>query len=134
MARLRASWRTSLPVVQQPRNPQSESIARTPYYPSGIWGTYRHWQALGAQVRKGERATTVVFWKEVGSARSDDDGEDEPERRRFLARGYRVFNQAQVDNYEAETPALLPEAARIAQAPVARRSLQPRRYQLNRRG
>src|SRR3954462_10134324 len=31
MARLRASWRTSLPVVQQPRNPQSESIARTPY-------------------------------------------------------------------------------------------------------
>src|SRR3954469_10116335 len=32
MARLRASWRTSLPVVQQPRNPQSESIARTPYY------------------------------------------------------------------------------------------------------
>src|SRR3954469_8168967 len=30
MARLRASWRTSLPVVQQPRNPQSESIARSP--------------------------------------------------------------------------------------------------------
>src|SRR3954469_3371621 len=32
MARLRASWRTSLPVVQQPRNPQSESIARSPYH------------------------------------------------------------------------------------------------------
>src|SRR3954447_1039724 len=32
MAPLRASWRTSLPVVQQPRNPQSESIARTPYH------------------------------------------------------------------------------------------------------
>src|SRR4051794_20508942 len=31
MARLRASGRTSLPVVQQPRNPQSESIARSPY-------------------------------------------------------------------------------------------------------
>src|SRR5215212_3404940 len=31
MARLRASWRTSLPASQQPRNPQSESIARTPY-------------------------------------------------------------------------------------------------------
>src|SRR4051812_12825461 len=36
MARLRASWRTSLPVVQQPRNPQSESIARTPYDPAAI--------------------------------------------------------------------------------------------------
>src|SRR3954469_12348564 len=32
MARLRASWRTSLPVVQQPRNPQSESIARSGYH------------------------------------------------------------------------------------------------------
>src|SRR3954465_9680045 len=31
MARLRDSWRTSLPVAQQPRNPQSESIAWTPY-------------------------------------------------------------------------------------------------------
>src|SRR3954467_10811850 len=38
MARLRASWRTSLPVVQQPRNPQSESIARTPYQRSSLPG------------------------------------------------------------------------------------------------
>src|SRR3954452_13567049 len=35
MARLRASWRTSLPVVQQPRYPQSESIARSPYQNHG---------------------------------------------------------------------------------------------------
>ena len=67
-------------------------------------------------MRKGERATTVVFWKEVGSARSEDDSEDESERRRFLARGYSVFNQAQVDNYEADAPALLPEAERIVHA------------------
>src|SRR3954469_5281727 len=32
MARLRDSWRTSLPACQQPRNPQPESIARNPYY------------------------------------------------------------------------------------------------------
>src|SRR4051812_28510439 len=31
MARLRDSGPTSLPASQQPRNPQSESIARTPY-------------------------------------------------------------------------------------------------------
>src|SRR5215212_4897288 len=35
MARLRDSWRTSLSVAQQPRNPQSESIARTSYEWSG---------------------------------------------------------------------------------------------------
>src|SRR3954447_11449900 len=33
MARLRASWRTSPPAVPQPRNPQSQSIARSPYEP-----------------------------------------------------------------------------------------------------
>src|SRR5688500_11513522 len=32
MARLRDSWPTSLPVAQQPRKPQPESIARTPYH------------------------------------------------------------------------------------------------------
>src|SRR3954470_5588095 len=32
MARLRDSWRSSLPVAQQPRNPQSESIARNRYH------------------------------------------------------------------------------------------------------
>jgi hypothetical protein len=31
MARLRDSWCISLSVDQQPRKPQSESIARTPY-------------------------------------------------------------------------------------------------------
>src|ERR1700693_1450734 len=37
-------------------------------YGQGLWGTYRQWQAAGAQVRKGERATTVVLWKEHASA------------------------------------------------------------------
>src|SRR5215207_7037363 len=32
MARLRDSWRTSLSAPQQPRNPQPESIARSPYH------------------------------------------------------------------------------------------------------
>src|SRR3954453_4471083 len=36
MARLRASWRTSLPVAQQPSNPQSESISRTPYQDGNV--------------------------------------------------------------------------------------------------
>ena len=32
-------------------------------YTSNEWATYRQWQKAGAQVRKGERSTTVVFWK-----------------------------------------------------------------------
>ena len=32
-------------------------------YLVGQWGTYRQWAALGGQVRRGERAATVVFWR-----------------------------------------------------------------------
>jgi len=63
-------------------------------YPTGLWGTYRQWHELGAQVRNGERSTTVVFWKQIGLVKSEDeqDGGDE-DRRRFLARGYPAFNR-----------------------------------------
>jgi antirestriction protein ArdC len=30
-------------------------------YGSGVWGTYLQWKETGAQVPKGERATTVVL-------------------------------------------------------------------------
>src|ERR1700730_10846945 len=43
-------------------------------YGEGLWGTYRQWQAAGAQVRKGERATNVVLWKGVASAGGADAG------------------------------------------------------------
>jgi len=33
-------------------------------YSSGVWGTYRQWAEIGAQVRKGEKAAFVVFYKE----------------------------------------------------------------------
>lgn len=41
-------------------------------YASGVWGTYRQWQALGAQVRKGEHASLGVLWKEF-RAKGDDE-------------------------------------------------------------
>ena len=32
-------------------------------FSSGVWGTYRQWVEAGAQVRKGEKAAFVVFYK-----------------------------------------------------------------------
>ena len=32
-------------------------------YPTARWATYKQWQTLGAQVRKGERGTLGIFWK-----------------------------------------------------------------------
>ncbi len=89
-------------------------------YPSGTWGTYRQWHELGAQVRKGERGQLVVFWKQADCDRDTDrqDGDedrDEPARRMF-ARGYTVFNSAQVDGYTPPEMPVLPETERIAHA------------------
>ncbi len=33
-------------------------------YAAPIWATYRQWAELGAQVRKGEKSSLVIFYKE----------------------------------------------------------------------
>ena len=86
-------------------------------YASGLWGTYRQWHALEGQVRKGERGTTVVLWKQAGPASSNDGADDgDSPARRIFARAFTVFNVAQVDGYEPEPVALLPETERVAHA------------------
>jgi antirestriction protein ArdC len=64
-------------------------------YSSALWGTYRQWQDLGSQVRKGENGSPVVYWgtyeKQTG------EGEDEKSRHGLFAKGYTVFNAEQVD-------------------------------------
>lgn len=69
-------------------------------YSSNVWGTYKAWKAAGAQVRKGEKATKVVFWNRTKkTVRDDETGEDET--RQFLfATDYPVFNADQVDGWQ----------------------------------
>lgn len=72
-------------------------------FSTGTWGTYRQWQNNGAQVRKGEKASLVVFYKEFDVEEATDDGETE-QCKRLMARASWVFNADQVDGYAA--PAL----------------------------
>jgi antirestriction protein ArdC len=72
----------------------------------------------GAQVRRGEKATLVVFWK---FANSPGDSQDEEHAsasssRLLFTRGYSVFNAAQVDGYTAKADADKPIEQRIASA------------------
>lgn len=62
-------------------------------FSTGWWATYRQWQQEGAQVRKGERAATVVFFKRVAEEQDEEDGKSPP---RLIARASRVFNADQV--------------------------------------
>src|SRR5947207_8025908 len=51
------------------------AAAQAKGYERGEWATYQQWQERGAQVRKGEKATLVVFWKFANaSGETQDDG------------------------------------------------------------
>ncbi|MBN9219527.1 MAG: DUF1738 domain-containing protein [Mesorhizobium sp.] len=75
-------------------------------YPTHGWMTFQQARQLGASVRKGEKATTVVYttWLEP------EEGEEET-RRRPIMRTFYVFNLAQIESLPpefSETPAEVP--------------------------
>lgn len=86
-------------------------------YGDGLWGTYKQWQEAGAQVREGERSTTVVLWREIQVSRPADSNDDADDgHQRMFARAFSVFNVAQVDGYERPPSPVLPENERLAHA------------------
>lgn len=86
-------------------------------YSAPIWGTYKQWQEKGAQVRKGEKASTVVFWKVSDPTNRDTENENgETDSPRVFARAYCVFNAQQVDGWEVPAMPALPQAERIGYA------------------
>src|ERR1043166_3817968 len=52
------------------------AAAQAKGYERGEWGTYAQWQERRAQVRKGEKATTVVFWKFASDTADSQDGDE----------------------------------------------------------
>jgi antirestriction protein ArdC len=86
-------------------------------YGSGEWATFRQWSEKGRRVRKGEKASPIVFFKEITKeAEPDADQTDGETERRRVARGYWVFAAEQVQGYAPAT-ALPPDPiARIAAA------------------
>ena len=89
-------------------------------YPSGLWATYRQWKQAGGQVRQGERGHLVVFWKQLdhpAKAYTEDEvGQEAKANRRVVARGFWVFNLAQVDGY---APVAVPELSETARNVLA---------------
>ena len=64
-------------------------------YDRNLWVTYRQAEALGGNVRKGERGYPVVFWKKV----QGDDVEGEKVGKSFMImKSFTVFNVAQCES------------------------------------
>jgi antirestriction protein ArdC len=121
-------WHRSGPAIARPSNAETGKAYRgvnvvalwaeatLAGYPSGHWASYQQWQSVGAQVRRGEAGSTIVFFREI--ERDEPAEADEEGARRFVARAFRVFNAAQVDGW-AEPERVSPEPAAVIEAAEA---------------
>jgi len=67
---------------------------------AGTWATYKTWAKHGCQVRRGERGTHIVLWKQTEHT---DPTDGDMTTRSLLARSFVVFAAEQVDNAERFT-------------------------------
>lgn len=65
------------------------------HYTSNEWGTFKQWRDKGCQVRKGEKASHIVFFKQLILK-----NKDEEDRKIPLIRYSYGFNADQVDDYD----------------------------------
>ena len=63
------------------------------------------WQAKGAQVRKGEKSSLIVFFKELAVDETNTETGETERGRRLIAKASYVFNANQVDGFVASEPA-----------------------------
>ena len=70
------------------------------------WATFKQWQELGAQVRKGEKGSLIVKYGEwvpkqasTADAKPDNGSDDDAGGKRLFAKAAWVFNAQQVDGY-----------------------------------
>jgi antirestriction protein ArdC len=107
-------WHGGIVPVTVPRNACTEmpyhginvvalwAQAATKLYPSGHWASYEQWRKLGAQVKKGERGSLIIFYKKLdGEA---EPAADEPEAPRIVLRHSHVFNAYQVEGWDVPAP------------------------------
>jgi antirestriction protein ArdC len=73
-----------------------------------VWATYKQWAELGAQVRRGERGTTIVFYLEYEPASSPLDPTPDPRR---VLRASSVFCADQLSGVVPPTSPLPLEAS-----------------------
>ena len=68
------------------------------------WMTYKQAAEKGGQVRKGEKGTQIVFFKQLDISEQDAVTGEESRKRVPMARIYTVFNVEQIDGIEYQAP------------------------------
>jgi len=62
------------------------------------WGTYAAWSRVGKQIRKGQKGTTIVFFKSL-EHKTETDSQGKPVKIPMM-KCYTVFNESQTQDYE----------------------------------
>jgi antirestriction protein ArdC len=92
--------------------------ARAGGYATDQWATFKQWQNLGATVRKGAKGTPVLWFQMLERKGKPAKPTDDDDKAKIpCARITYAFNVAQVEGYEAATPApVLDPVASIEEA------------------
>jgi antirestriction protein ArdC len=80
-------------------------------YSTGTWATFKQWQGLECQVRRGEKGTAAILWSKRTVVNEATGAEED----RFFARTFHLFNADQVDGWETPDagPVVTPELADV---------------------
>ncbi len=99
-------WRKPWVSIDGPRFP-TNFVSKRPYsginpillfiaeqknnFPISYWATFNQWRSIGAKIKKGSKATQIVFWTQI---KKEVDGE---EKTFPILRSWSVFNIAQAE-------------------------------------
>ena len=85
-------------------------------YQDPRWFTFRQAQTLGAHVKKGEKSTMVIFWKQHSFQQKDSESGVQEEKKVPFLRSYALFNAEQCEDLAPLTKAeQLPNELRYQQ-------------------
>lgn len=68
-------------------------------YTSNHWATFKQWKEQGCNVRKGQKGSTIVFYKTLVKTEENEQGEEQTNKIPML-KLYKVFNADQVEGYQ----------------------------------
>jgi antirestriction protein ArdC len=71
-------------------------------YPAGLWASFNQWKSVGASVRRGEKASSIILFKPVTKVEKGEDGEADKTKTFPILKTWSVFNISQVDGEIAE--------------------------------
>lgn len=91
-------------VSKRPYNGVNVILTGMQGYACPYWATFKQIKEKGGSVRKGEKGTTVVFWKILNKTVTDEDTGEDKIKKIFFLRYYKVFNIEQTEGIEWTKP------------------------------